>query len=103
GVFGCTINPASYRERIWGVDTFDAAMTSSTVVVVGGGPGGLEAARVAARRGHDVTLFDARPQLGGGLELWAQLPGRGFYRHAIDWWRSELVRLGVTVHKENPV
>jgi len=57
------------------------------------GPGGLEAARVAALRGHEVTLFEARDELGGGLELWARLPGREFYRHAIDWWRRELSRL----------
>ncbi|ORA19476.1 FAD-dependent oxidoreductase [Mycobacterium arosiense] len=102
GAFGCSINPASYRERIWGVDTFTSAVTPSTVLVVGGGPGGLEAARVAARRGHAVTLIEARPQLGGALELWARLPGREFYRHAIDWWERELVRLGVTVRKSNP-
>lgn len=102
GAFGCAINPASYRERIWGVDTFASAVMPSKVVVIGGGPGGLEAARVAACRGHDVTLVEARQELGGGLELWARLPGREFYRHAIDWWERELVRLGVTVRKGKP-
>jgi 2,4-dienoyl-CoA reductase-like NADH-dependent reductase (Old Yellow Enzyme family)/thioredoxin reductase len=96
GAFGCSINPASYRERIWGVRTFAPANRSCGVVVIGGGPAGLEAARVAALRGHKVTLFEARNQLGGSLELWARLPGREFYRHAIDWWQRELVRLGVT-------
>jgi dimethylglycine catabolism A len=96
GAFGCSINPASYRERIWGVDTFPAASRKCKVVVIGGGPAGLEAARVAALRGHAVTLFEARDELGGNLELWARLPGREFYRHAIDWWRRELIRLGVT-------
>ncbi len=99
GAFGCSINPASYRERMWGVETLRAAGRSSKVVVIGGGPGGLEAARVAALRGHEVTLFEAREELGGGLELWARLPGREFYRHAVDWWQRELVRLGVTVQK----
>jgi pyruvate/2-oxoglutarate dehydrogenase complex dihydrolipoamide dehydrogenase (E3) component len=99
GVFGCAINPASYRERTWGVDTFAPAAKASDVVVIGGGPGGLEAARVAALRGHRVTLIEARGQLGGALALWARLPSRGFYRHAVDWWERELARLGVTVRK----
>ncbi len=97
GAFGCSINPASYRERTWGVDTFEPATKPSTVVVIGGGPGGLEAARVAALRGHAVTLLEARDQLGGAFELWARLPGREFYRHAIEWWERELARLGVTL------
>ena len=50
GAQGCTINPASYRERLWGVDSFAPAARPSKVVIVGGGPGGLEAARVARSR-----------------------------------------------------
>jgi dimethylglycine catabolism A len=97
GAFGCTINPASYRERLWGEQTFVPTPRQSRVVVVGGGPGGLEAARVAALRGHAVTLIEARETLGGALALWAQLPGREFYGHAIDWWTRELARLEVGV------
>lgn len=97
GAFGCAVNPASYRERLWGIATFTPAATAAQVVVIGGGPGGLEAARVAATRGHRVTLFEARQHLGGSLELWARLPGREFYRRIIDWWERELARLGVTV------
>lgn len=99
GAFGCSVNPASYRERIWGVNTFAPATRRRRVIVIGGGPGGLEASRVAALKGHEVTLFEARDRLGGNLELWARLPGREFYRHAIDWWQREIVRLGVTVQK----
>ena len=99
GAFGCAINPASYRERTWGEASLGPAPTPSKVIVVGGGPGGLEAARVAALRGHAVTLIEARDALGGGLELWARLPARRFYRKAISWWEHELDRLGVTVQK----
>ena len=94
---GCAINPASYRERLWGVDTFDRAAKQSKVTVVGAGPGGLEAARVAALRGHDVTLIEGRGRCGGALALWADLPGRDFFLKAIDWWQAELDRLGVNV------
>jgi 2,4-dienoyl-CoA reductase-like NADH-dependent reductase (Old Yellow Enzyme family)/thioredoxin reductase len=96
---GCAINPASYRERLWGVETFQTATKRSKVIVVGAGPGGLEAARVAALKGHDVTLIEARDQLGGALALWASLPARGFFFKAIAWWERELTRLGVKIHR----
>ena len=97
GAQGCTINPASYRERLWGADSFTPAARPSRVVVVGGGPGGMEAARVAALRGHDVTLFESRDALGGALALWARLPGRETYGRAVDWWSRELARLKVDI------
>lgn len=97
GAQGCTINPASYRERLWGVHSFSAATRRSRVVIVGGGPGGLEAARVCALRGHSVVLLEARHRLGGALALWADLPGREINRHAIAWWTNQLRDLGVDV------
>jgi 2,4-dienoyl-CoA reductase-like NADH-dependent reductase (Old Yellow Enzyme family) len=95
GAAGCAINPASYRERTWGVDTLTRAERPSKVVVVGGGPAGLEAARVSALRGHEVILFEARPNLGGALALWASLPGREWVANGVEWWQRELDRLGV--------
>jgi 2,4-dienoyl-CoA reductase-like NADH-dependent reductase (Old Yellow Enzyme family) len=97
GAQGCSINPASYRERLWGFDSFEPAAKSSRVVVVGGGPGGMEAARVAALRSHEVVLMEGRERLGGAMALWAELPGRAHYGSAIDWWSRELDRLGVSV------
>jgi 2,4-dienoyl-CoA reductase-like NADH-dependent reductase (Old Yellow Enzyme family)/thioredoxin reductase len=97
GAQGCIINPASYRERLWGRAHFAPAPQAARVVIAGGGPGGMEAARVAALKGHKVTLFEARARLGGAFALWADLPGREGNRLAIDWWESELQRLGVDI------
>jgi pyruvate/2-oxoglutarate dehydrogenase complex dihydrolipoamide dehydrogenase (E3) component len=97
GSQGCTINPASYRERLWGMHSYAPAANRSKVLVVGAGPGGLEAARVSACKGHDVVLLEARARLGGALALWADLPGREINFKAIEWWVGELAHLGVDV------
>ena len=67
------------------------------VVVVGAGPAGLEAARVAAERGHSVTVLEAAPQAGGQVRLAAQNPRRKELIGIVDWRLSELERLGVEV------
>lgn len=94
---GCAINPVSYRERTWGPDTLTPAPRAASVIVVGAGPGGLEAARTAALRGHQVTLIDEQHEPGGSFRQWASLPGRQDYQAAIDWWSREIRRLGVTL------
>ncbi|SBR45726.1 dimethylglycine demethylation protein DgcA [Halomonas sp. HL-93] len=65
------------------------------VVVVGGGPGGMEAARVAAERGHDVTLFEAADALGGQITIAAQAPQRDQIAGITRWFQLELARLKV--------
>ncbi|MHB0774010.1 dimethylglycine demethylation protein DgcA [Halomonas sp. WWR20] len=65
------------------------------VVVVGGGPGGMEAARVSAERGHDVTLFEAAEQLGGQITLASKAPQRDQIAGITRWYQLELARLGV--------
>ncbi len=73
------------------------------VTVVGGGPGGLEAARVAAVRGHRVTLYEASPQLGGMVRTAAK--GVGWSRLAllVDWLESECRLEGVELVTDHPV
>ncbi|KGE77390.1 dimethylglycine demethylation protein DgcA [Halomonas salina] len=65
------------------------------VVVVGGGPGGMEAARVAAERGHDVTLFEASEAIGGQITTAAKAPQRDQIAGITRWYQLELARLNV--------
>ena len=67
------------------------------VVVVGAGPGGLEAARVSAERGHRVTVLEAMPWAGGQLRLAARNPRRRDLMGIVEWRLAELDRLGVEV------
>ncbi|HEY7084951.1 MAG TPA: FAD-dependent oxidoreductase [Hyphomicrobiaceae bacterium] len=69
------------------------AVRKKRVVVVGAGPAGLQAARVAAQRGHDVTLVVSR-QLGGKLRWEAELPGRHEYRNVLAWMERQLRSAG---------
>jgi len=73
------------------------AVRQRRVVVVGAGPAGLQAARVAAQRGHDVTLVSASPRLGGKLRWEAELPGRGEYRNVLAWMERQLREAGAKV------
>ena len=74
-----------------------AAKSRRRVVVIGAGPGGLEAARVSAERGHDVTLLEAMPQAGGQIRLAVRNTRRRDLIGIVDWRVAELARLGVDV------
>lgn len=91
----CVTNPAVGREARLSEKTLRPAGRSRHVVVVGGGPGGLEAAWVAAARGHEVTLFERSTEPGGQVRLAQRLPGREELRHFVDWRIDECERRGV--------
>lgn len=80
----CIHNAATGRELTM-PHTIEPAPTRKKVVIVGAGPAGLEAARVAAERGHDVIVFEAQPDPGGQVRLTAQNPRRREMISIIDW------------------
>lgn len=86
----CLVNPSSGREYQWDGDTFKPAPAPKKVLVVGGGPAGLEAARVAAERGHAVTLVEATDRLGGQFRLAGLQPRRQQILDLIDWYERQL-------------
>ncbi len=93
----CIHNPSTGREETLPHDIPKAA-AKKKVVVVGAGPGGLEAARVAAERGHDVVVFEAASKAGGQILLTAQSPRRREMMGIIDWRVAQCEARGVTIH-----
>lgn len=97
GVSLCVYNAATGRETKL-PQRIVASEHPLRATVVGGGPGGLEAARVLAERGHAVTLFEAEATLGGQIPIAAKATWRKPLGGIVHWYESEMARLGVTVH-----
>ena len=91
----CMHNPMTGRESEWG--KIAQSDEPKNVTIIGGGPAGLEAARVAAERGHRVTLFEASEELGGQLSLWAQAPMTSEFRKTLNWYQTQLTQLQVRI------
>ncbi len=94
----CVQNPIIGREREW--SDVPLAASPRRVLVVGGGPGGLEAARVAALRGHSVTLLERDTELGGQMRLAAAVPGRAELAGIVHWLAGQVRRLPIEVRLE---
>ncbi len=97
GVLSCVVNVAAAKETEVGFEPAGPVPEAKRVVVVGGGPAGLEAARTAALRGHDVHLFEGTRQLGGQVTIAATAPHRSDIGAITEWLADEIQRLGVTI------
>ncbi len=94
----CIQNAATSREYMGLPHIIEkSAGPRRRVVVVGGGPGGMEAARVAAERGHQVTLVERASELGGQITIAARAPQRDQMAGITRWLAMELERLGVEI------
>ena len=92
---GCIQNPEIGHEASGG--TYPVASQKKKVLVVGAGPAGMEAARVARERGHDVAVIEAADQVGGQVNLIGKRPGRGIMQGVSRYLKHCLDQLGVVV------
>lgn len=90
----CIQNAATSRERTM-PHRIEKAPRRRRVVVVGGGPAGMEAARVSAERGHEVILLEKQDELGGQITIAAKAPARDQMAGITRWMSMELNRLGI--------
>ena len=98
---GCAVNPEVAHEFEWKITATD---TPKSIAIVGAGPAGLEAARVAGLRGHKVDVYEKADRLGGVLFPAATPEFKRELRKMIDWWEGELAPLdNVTVHLNHEI
>lgn len=97
GALGCTVNPAVGREAEHAERLLSKEVAPAKLLVVGGGPAGMEAARIGALRGHQVTLMEASTRLGGAINLARRMPKAHGLADITNWLEREIFRLGVDV------
>ena len=93
----CIQNSGAGNEKLYGLGTLQSADKRKRVFVIGGGPAGLEAAKVAAERGHQVTLFEQEAVLGGAVNLFTKIPNRAEFGDHIRNQLNQLQKLDVEV------
>lgn len=101
GARRCTVNAATGREGEF--VELKPAPVKKRVMIVGGGPGGMEAARIAALRGHQVTLYDKGTELGGALLMAAAPPGKEKINGFRNYLKTQIEKAKVKVKLETEV
>jgi len=99
----CVVNPRVGREYFIKEIPDEKKSAAKNVLVAGGGPAGLEAARRAAFAGHRVVLCESRAMIGGQLRLAARMPRRQEMEDIVRWYERQLSKLGVEVRLNTPV
>ena len=94
---GCVQNPAVGKEKEWGEGSLEKAGVKKKVTIVGGGPAGMWAAKMAGRRGHKVTLIDRNETLGGQIVTAMKGTGRDEFGVIIRNEKSQVEKAGVAV------
>ncbi len=94
----CVVNPSAARENLIAFEPADKAVRRKKVLIVGGGPAGLEAARTAVMRGHQVILHEAGQRLGGQVAIAASAPKRADVGAIVSFLIDEIEALGVETH-----
>ncbi len=97
GRMQCTVNPAAGYEATLDEALLTKAETAKKIMIIGGGPAGMEAARIAALRGHRVVLAEARKELGGMLQIARRAPHLHIFGDFLDWMQRQIFKLGVDV------
>lgn len=99
----CTYNPTVGKETLPGWLELIPAETKKKVMVIGGGPAGLETARVARARGHEVSLWERGDELGGMTLVASKAPGRDDLAELSRYYRYQMKLLDVDVHLNSEV
>lgn len=100
----CTVNPSVGRESTRFIGSLSRVGKKRKVLIVGGGPAGLEAARVSSERGCEVVIYERSSEVGGQIKLAKLLPGRSDIAAIIRWYQTQLKTAGVRfeLNKEIP-
>ncbi|MFC2003832.1 FAD-dependent oxidoreductase [Chloroflexota bacterium] len=93
----CLVNARAGKEKECEIKP---AQTKKRVAVIGGGPAGMEAARVASLRGHQVTLYEKSDSLGGQLSLASLPPGKDEIENIVKYLKTQIAKLGVDIKLE---
>jgi len=97
GRMQCTVNPAAGYEQMLDETLIVKEDNPKKVMIVGGGPAGMEAARICALRGHKVILAEAGPKLGGAVQVAKRAPNLNTLGDLLDWLERQVFNLGVDV------